>query len=84
MINFYVALLAERQRRLEGVADGAAPSVHFFSTFFYAKLAKDGYQGVRRWTTKAKLGYDIMQCARVVVPVHQARRSIAAIDESPC
>ena len=59
VINFYVGLMQERLMRLREGGAGA-PNVHFFTSFFYAKLfADDGaynYQNVRRWTTNKKLG----------------------------
>lgn len=60
VINFYMNLLIER-----GKLDNF-PSVHAFSTFFYTKLKKDGYNSLRRWTKKV----DIFAHDYLVVPVH--------------
>ena len=69
------------ERELSRVREGGAggkgggPRVHFFSSFFINKLYKDGgeyqYNNVRRWTTEKKLGYSILDCDMVIVPVHQ-------------
>ena len=31
--------------------------MHFFNSFFYPKLLKTGYSGVRRWTKKVNLKF---------------------------
>jgi sentrin-specific protease 1 len=48
VINFYGALLMER------AAKEGKRKVHFFNSFFFTKMAKDGYEKSRigRWTKK--------------------------------
>lgn len=48
IINFYGALLMERAEK-EGKR-----KVHFFNSFFFSKMAKDGYEKskIGRWTKK--------------------------------
>ena len=41
-----------KERSLE---KGSNRRVHVFNTFFYSKLSKAGYSGVRRWTKKVQL-----------------------------
>lgn len=60
VINFYMNLIMER-----GQKDNY-PAVYAFSTFFYPKLSKDGYQSVRRWTKKV----DIFSYDMLLVPIH--------------
>ena len=48
VVNFYGCLIMDRCKRK---AD-QYPDVHFFNSFFYSTLAKDGYDRVRRWTKK--------------------------------
>mmetsp|Transcript_3229 Transcript_3229/g.6327 ORF Transcript_3229/g.6327 Transcript_3229/m.6327 type:complete len:680 (-) Transcript_3229:379-2418(-) len=72
VINFYMGMLQERELRLSP----GKPRVHFFNTFFYNALSKDegkyNYKKVRRWTTEKRLkGYCILDCQKVVVPIHQ-------------
>ena len=43
VINFYMNLLVERNKR-QGY-----PALYAFSTFFYPKLKSGGYQAVKRW-----------------------------------
>ncbi|PKI65095.1 ubiquitin-like-specific protease ESD4 [Punica granatum] len=71
VINLYLELLKERERR----EPKKFLKCHFFNTFFYKKLAcgKDGYdyKSVRRWTTQRKLGYSLIDCDKIFVPIHQ-------------
>ena len=60
------------------------PRVHFFSTFFYNKLFADAgrynYANVRRWTSPKRLGgYSILDCDKLVVPIHQGVHWVLAI-----
>lgn len=82
VINFYLGLIQER-----AFAEGRpkAPRVHVHNTFFYNKLFKDRgayeYKNVARWTTEKKLGYCILDCDLILVPVHQEYHWVlAAID----
>ncbi|XP_020548732.1 ubiquitin-like-specific protease ESD4 isoform X1 [Sesamum indicum] len=71
VINLYLELLKEREKRepLKFL------KCHFFNTFFYKKLisGRDGYnfQSVRRWTTQRKLGYSLLDCEKIFVPIHK-------------
>lgn len=71
VINLYLELLKER-----GIRESKRSlKCHFFNTFFYKKLAcgKNGYdyKSVKRWTTLRKLGYELIECDKIFVPVHQ-------------
>jgi len=80
IVNFHVQLLrarAERRHARATVAGSwsieATPRCHFFSTFFYLKLAKtaDGpyvYNNVQRWTRRLELS--IFACDLVLLPIH--------------
>ncbi|KAG6435442.1 hypothetical protein SASPL_100316 [Salvia splendens] len=71
VINVYFELLKEREKR----APEKFLKCHFFNTFFYKKLmsGRGGYnfQSVRRWTTQKKLGYSVLECDKIFVPIHQ-------------
>ncbi|XP_057956918.1 ubiquitin-like-specific protease ESD4 isoform X2 [Malania oleifera] len=71
VINVYLELLKERERR----EPTKFLKCHFFSTFFYKKLisGRSGYdfKSVRRWTTQRKLGYSLMECDKIFVPIHK-------------
>ncbi|KAK1677985.1 hypothetical protein QYE76_038833 [Lolium multiflorum] len=71
VINFYLELLKERAKR----EPTRFLKCHFFNTFFYKKLAggKTGYdyESVRRWTTLNKLGYELLDCDKIFIPIHR-------------
>ncbi|XP_061961824.1 ubiquitin-like-specific protease ESD4 [Populus nigra] len=72
VINLYMELLKERERR----EPKKFLKCHFFNTFFYKKLTGGGkggydYRAVKRWTTEKKLGYFLIDCDKIFVPVHQ-------------
>ncbi|KAK3160823.1 hypothetical protein QOZ80_1BG0065300 [Eleusine coracana subsp. coracana] len=69
VINLYLDLLKEREQR----EPSKFLKCHFFNTFFYKKLSSGGYdyKAVRRWTTKRKLGYSLMECEKIFVPIHK-------------
>uniref|UniRef100_A0A1J3ILX0 Ubiquitin-like-specific protease ESD4 n=1 Tax=Noccaea caerulescens TaxID=107243 RepID=A0A1J3ILX0_NOCCA len=69
VINLYLDLLKERETR----EPHKYLKCHFCSTFFYTKLAGgSGYnhEAVRRWTTQSKLGYNLIDCDIIFVPIH--------------
>ncbi|KAK6930163.1 Ulp1 protease family, C-terminal catalytic domain [Dillenia turbinata] len=70
VINVYLELLKEREKR----EPAKFLKCHFFNTFFYKKLisGKNGYdfKSVRRWTTQRKLGYGLIECDKIFVPIH--------------
>ncbi|XP_050130627.1 ubiquitin-like-specific protease ESD4 [Malus sylvestris] len=71
VINVYFELLKEREKR----EPQKFLKCHFFNTFFYKKLisGKGGYdyKSVRRWTTQRKLGYSLIDCDKIFVPIHK-------------
>lgn len=71
VINLYLELLKEREKR----DPRKFLKCHFFNTFFYKKLisGRSGYdyKAVRRWTTQKKLGYSLIDCDKIFVPIHQ-------------
>ncbi|KAJ8766301.1 hypothetical protein K2173_022360 [Erythroxylum novogranatense] len=71
VINVYLELLKEREKR----EPNKFLKCHFFNTFFYKKLTCGGktydYKAVKRWTTQWKLGYFLVDCDKIFVPVHR-------------
>ncbi|XP_004296843.1 PREDICTED: ubiquitin-like-specific protease ESD4 [Fragaria vesca subsp. vesca] len=71
VINVYLELLKEREKR----DPKKFLKCHFFNTFFYKKLigGRSGYdyKAVRRWTTQRKLGYSLIDCDKIFVPIHK-------------
>ncbi|CAK5280138.1 unnamed protein product [Mycena citricolor] len=76
VINFYGALILGRSEgRKENAPAKPAPysdilNVHYFSTFFWSKLEKDGYEKSRlaKWTKKI----DIFSKDSILIPVNHA------------
>ncbi|XP_031497842.1 ubiquitin-like-specific protease 1A [Nymphaea colorata] len=70
VINLYLELLKEREIR----NPKQFLRCHFFNTFFYKKLiGGNGYdfKAVRRWTTQKKIGYALIECDKIFVPIHK-------------
>ncbi|KAK9076116.1 hypothetical protein SSX86_004449 [Deinandra increscens subsp. villosa] len=71
VINIYLELLKEREKK----EPTKFLKCHFFNTFFYKKLISGrtgyDYKSVRRWTTQRKLGYSLLECDKIFVPVHK-------------
>ncbi|MCL7045856.1 hypothetical protein MKW94_020456 [Papaver nudicaule] len=71
VINVYLELLKEREKR----EPKKFLKCHFFNTFFYKKLASGrtgyDYKAVKRWTTQRKIGYGLIECDKIFVPIHQ-------------
>ncbi|KAL1220528.1 Ubiquitin-like-specific protease ESD4 [Cardamine amara subsp. amara] len=70
VINVYLELLKERETR----EPKKYLKCHFFSTFFYKKLVSESgynYKAVRRWTLQKKLGYALIDCDMIFVPIHR-------------
>lgn len=68
VINFYMAMLLERDERLSAGLPGRLTS-HFFNSFFVAKLLEQDrytYSNVRRWTKK----FDITTKDKIFCPVN--------------
>ncbi|KAJ0980656.1 hypothetical protein J5N97_008911 [Dioscorea zingiberensis] len=81
VINVYLELLKERERR----EPDKFLRCHFFNTFFYKKLisGRNGYdyKAVRRWTSQKKIGYSLIDCDKIFVPIHkEVHWCLAVID----
>lgn len=72
VINAYLSLLVDHLRRSAGNAGRHdRPLYHAFSSFFFSNLRDRGYQHVRRWAQRAKIGGpDLLNVDTVFIPVH--------------
>ncbi|KAG5192180.1 hypothetical protein JKP88DRAFT_152322, partial [Tribonema minus] len=59
----YATLLNEREARRRAVNDRRSRR-HVFHSFLYAGMCNNGYEGVKRWSTKAKV--DVFACSLLV------------------
>lgn len=74
VINAYLLLLVDYLRRVSGNAGRLdRPKYHAFNSFFYSNLRDRGYESVRRWATRAKIGGEaLLDVDMVFVPVHNS------------
>lgn len=73
IINFYMSLIAERSKQTD-------IKIHTFTTFFYPKLLKDGFQSLKRWTRKV----DIFSFDLILVPIHLGLHWTLAVIDLAC
>ncbi|KAJ5165876.1 hypothetical protein N7492_006172 [Penicillium capsulatum] len=72
IINSYLTVIIDYLRQATGNTNGT-PHFHAFNSFFYSALRDKGYQGVRRWASRAKIGGEkLLDVDTVFVPVHQS------------
>ncbi|KAF7589901.1 hypothetical protein BBP40_003519 [Aspergillus hancockii] len=74
VINSYLALIVEYLRRTNNNSGrNDKPKFHAFNSFFFSNLRDKGYQSVRRWATRAKIGgATLLNVDTVFVPVHNS------------
>lgn len=72
VINSYLALIIEYLRRTHNNAGRHdKPKFHAFNSFFFSNLRDKGYESVRRWASRAKIGGEsLLDVDTVFVPVH--------------
>ncbi|KAL3454882.1 hypothetical protein BJX65DRAFT_10328 [Aspergillus insuetus] len=72
VINSYLALIVDYLRRAHGNAGRHdKPRFHAFNSFFFSNLRDKGYDSVRRWASRAKIGgANLLTVDTVFVPVH--------------
>ncbi|KAJ5098247.1 hypothetical protein N7532_005248 [Penicillium argentinense] len=73
IINSYLTILVQYLRQSTGNTGNEKPRYHAFNTFFYSNLRDKGYQSVRRWANRAKIGGEsLLDVDTVFIPVHQS------------
>ncbi|KAJ5200359.1 Peptidase C48 SUMO/Sentrin/Ubl1 [Penicillium cf. griseofulvum] len=74
IINAYLGLLVHYLRQSHGnLGPKERPRFHAFNTFFYSTLRDKGYDGVRRWANRAKIGgVGLLNVDTVFIPVHES------------
>ncbi|KAG2307259.1 hypothetical protein Bca52824_027007 [Brassica carinata] len=83
VINLYLELLKERESR----DPQKYFKCHFFNTFFYVKLTRPSYnyKAVRRWTRYKRLGYNLIDCDIIFVPIYRdVHWTLAVINKREC
>lgn len=70
IINSYLSIVVHYLRESTGNLNDK-PLFHAFNTFFFSTLRDKGYQGVRRWANRAKIGGEgLLDVDTVFIPVH--------------
>ncbi|KGQ01527.1 hypothetical protein PAAG_11764 [Paracoccidioides lutzii Pb01] len=74
VINAYLALIVDHARRAAGNSGRHdKPRYHAFSTFFFSNLRDKGYESVRRWASRAKIGgSELLRVEMIFVPIHDS------------
>ena len=72
VINAYLSLIIDYLKRTTGnLGRQDKPRFHAFNSFFFSNLRDKGYDSVRRWASRAKIGgKDLLNVDTVFVPVH--------------
>ncbi|KLJ05331.1 hypothetical protein EMPG_11178 [Blastomyces silverae] len=72
VINAYLELIVDHARQEAGNSGRHdKPKYHAFSTYFFSNLRDKGYESVRRWATRAKIGGEkLLGVETVFVPIH--------------
>ena len=69
-INIYYLLISNFRWWLFGLTESnpeVASGIHVFSSFFFKKLNDEGYESVRRWTSRL----DLFNKTFVIVPINE-------------
>lgn len=69
VVNFYMAMLQDRDARLCAESKGTRLPSHYFNSFFLTKLMENGqynYAQVKRWSKK----FDVFALNRVFIPIN--------------
>jgi Ulp1 protease family, C-terminal catalytic domain len=71
VVNGHLALTVEYLRRkADNLGRYTQPKYHAFSSFFYKKLSEAGFEGVARWTRRAKIhGKALLDVDTVFIPI---------------
>ncbi|KAF3482185.1 uncharacterized protein GIQ15_04944 [Arthroderma uncinatum] len=72
VINAYLAIILDYARRASGSSGRhREPKYHAFNSFFYSSLRDRGYESVRRWASRAKIGGSaLLGVEMVLIPIH--------------
>ncbi|KAL8935154.1 MAG: hypothetical protein Q9211_004851 [Gyalolechia sp. 1 TL-2023] len=72
IITAYLQAVVDYGQKMRCVRRGSLPKVHAFNTFFYKNLSEKGFDGVRRWATRAKFGgKDLLNMEKIFIPINK-------------
>lgn len=71
VINAYLAVIINFLRQASEASSNEQPRHHAFNSFFFSNLRDKGYDSVRRWASRARIGKgNLLGVEIVLVPIH--------------
>ena len=84
IISGYLQAVVDHGHRAMGHPRGAKPRMHAHTPFFYTTLKERGYDGVKRWSNRAKIGgNDLKSVEYVFIPCNPSKSHWTLIVVSP-
>lgn len=84
VISGYLQAVVDHGHRVMGHPRGAKPRMHAFNPFFYTTLKDRGYDAVKRWSSRAKIGgNDLKNVEYVFIPCNPSRSHWTLVVVSP-
>ena len=84
IITGYLQAVVDYGHRAMGHPRGAKPRMHAFNPFFYTTLKERGYDAVKRWSTRAKIGgNDLKNVEYVFIPCNPTKAHWTLVVVSP-
>ena len=84
IISGYLQAVVDHGHRAIGHPRGAKPKMHAFNPFFYTTLKDRGYDAVKRWSSRAKIGgSDLKNVEYVFIPCNPSRSHWTLVVVSP-
>ncbi|CAD6580115.1 MAG: Smt3-specific protease [Alectoria sarmentosa] len=84
IISGYLQAVVDHGHQAMGHPRGAKPRMHAFNPFFYTTLKERGYEAVKRWSTRAKIGgNDLKTVEYVFIPCNPSKNHWTLVVVSP-
>ena len=84
IISGYLQAVVDHGHRAMGHPRGAKPKMHAFNPFFYTTLRDRGYDAVKRWSSRAKIGgNDLKNVEYVFIPCNPSKSHWTLVLVSP-
>ena len=84
IISGYLQAVVDHGHRAMGHPRGAKPRMHAFNPFFYTTLKERGYDAVKRWSSRAKIGgNDLKAVEYVFIPCNPTKSHWTLVVVSP-
>ncbi|CAF9939989.1 MAG: hypothetical protein ALECFALPRED_008397 [Alectoria fallacina] len=84
VISGYLQAVVDHGHQAMGHPRGAKPRMHAFNPFFYTTLKERGYDAVKRWSTRAKIGgNDLKTVEYVFIPCNPSKNHWTLVVVSP-